>query len=523
MILRRIALLLFLLFQLDAYAAKQLEGGLYIDSTGAATIDQISHAAFTQVTFPYTLRPQDDKVYWVKLNLREIEDFLVFSDWSFVEFYTADSTGTWTVQKTGHLVPYLERDVPFKNKLLLRVPEHKQAFGYVKLSFSLNSIRIPNGIKPLSVSTPKLISANTSGSYIAPFLQGFLLCIIIFLFFLYSYSREKALIIFITYLLLWVYTISHNSGQLIAVFSYIPNFPAYIPFLDIALGSSIITITAILVMYHLIDFKTHFPHEKLVFDIFMGILGLVPIIAMFTPGKFYLVLADYIVISIVVVGFLYISISAYLKKIPFSLFFLLANLPFFLGTLIYLFFATGFAHITTKYDDLFLFSGVLCQSVFFSIIFSFRYNRMKLKNTQKQMAIAKQNQKLSTMTLHLSRKNTVLEQVKKYSQHSSIESDFKPLLKMIEQDLAFDKNWETFKLHFEQVNQNFFNNLIARHPSLTANDQKLCAYLKLSLSSKEIAQLMHTSLSAVEKARYRLRKKMELDGSQNLSAYIQTF
>ena len=58
------------------------------------------------------------------------------------------------------------------------------------------------------------------------------------------------------------------------------------------------------------------------------------------------------------------------------------------------------------------------------------------------------------------------------------------------------------------------------HPTITPNDLRLCAYLRLNLSSKEIAPLLNISHKSVEVKRYRLRKKLELDHEQSLSNYI---
>jgi len=85
------------------------------------------------------------------------------------------------------------------------------------------------------------------------------------------------------------------------------------------------------------------------------------------------------------------------------------------------------------------------------------------------------------------------------------------------------KNWEEFRSRFEQVNTDFFKNLKKEHPELSSNELKICSFLKLNFNSKDIANLMGISPESVKVSRYRLRKKLELERSENLSSYIDQF
>ncbi|NBP69836.1 MAG: hypothetical protein EBU52_13945 [Cytophagia bacterium] len=75
-------------------------------------------------------------------------------------------------------------------------------------------------------------------------------------------------------------------------------------------------------------------------------------------------------------------------------------------------------------------------------------------------------------------------------------------------------------MHFEQVHNDFFDQLKTKYPHLNSSDLKLCALLKLKLDTKEIASIMNISPQSVKVARSRLRKKLELDLTSNLSAFI---
>ena len=81
-------------------------------------------------------------------------------------------------------------------------------------------------------------------------------------------------------------------------------------------------------------------------------------------------------------------------------------------------------------------------------------------------------------------------------------------------------NWEDFKLHFEKVHQGFFERLKGSYPDLTAKDQRICAYIHLGLTTKDIASLVNITPESAEIGRIRLRKKMKLERSQNLATFL---
>ncbi len=83
--------------------------------------------------------------------------------------------------------------------------------------------------------------------------------------------------------------------------------------------------------------------------------------------------------------------------------------------------------------------------------------------------------------------------------------------------------WEDFYKSFSEVNNSFNSNLMDKHPDLSSKERRLCALLKLDMSTKDIASISHTSIRGLETARHRLRKKLKLTGDVNLSNYLQGF
>ena len=96
----------------------------------------------------------------------------------------------------------------------------------------------------------------------------------------------------------------------------------------------------------------------------------------------------------------------------------------------------------------------------------------------------------------------------------------KSLIMSITKNISEEDSWKVFKEAFDSTDKDFLKKVKMTHSSLTPNDLRLCAYLRLNLSSKEIAPLLNISIRSVEIKRYRLRKKMGLAHENGLVEYI---
>jgi len=113
-----------------------------------------------------------------------------------------------------------------------------------------------------------------------------------------------------------------------------------------------------------------------------------------------------------------------------------------------------------------------------------------------------------------------LNQILEKSTNSSVKKEIQQLLNLLNFDVKLDDDWEHFAYHFDQVHVDFLKHLRERFPQLSSNDSKLCAYLRMNLSTKEIAPLMNISVRGVEGSRYRLRRKLNLSNDANLTDFI---
>lgn len=145
---------------------------------------------------------------------------------------------------------------------------------------------------------------------------------------------------------------------------------------------------------------------------------------------------------------------------------------------------------------------------------------MEFKNKNLQQDVDNKNRELGMATMNLVKRNELLNDIKgELSKGKSID-EFKNVIKLINSSLNNTNDWKLFEEAFNNVDKDFMKRVKTLHPSITPNDLRLCAYLRLNLSSKEIAPLLNISHKSVEVKRYRLRKKMGLDHEQSLSNYI---
>jgi DNA-binding CsgD family transcriptional regulator len=153
-----------------------------------------------------------------------------------------------------------------------------------------------------------------------------------------------------------------------------------------------------------------------------------------------------------------------------------------------------------------------------------RFHEMQLRNE-----IEKKNDELSAYALHSIQKNQLLEQLKNKIRRIREDADGRTspelgkMLHKISNTLNLDENWNDFSLYFEQAHHPFFQQLKMQFGELTHKELRLCALLKLHLSSKEMASILGISAESVKMARYRMRKKLHLNSQTDLGSFMLDF
>ena len=155
---------------------------------------------------------------------------------------------------------------------------------------------------------------------------------------------------------------------------------------------------------------------------------------------------------------------------------------------------------------------------------------INLKNEKLQSEMIHRDKELANQTLNLLQKNKFLlkikEELRKLDSHfrdEGMKAKLNQLIKRIDKDIDNEKQWALFESAFDEVHEDFMKRIKEQFPDLTPRDIRLCAYLRMNISSKEIAALMNISTRGIEISRYRLRKKFNIDRDTNLSKFIIEF
>ena len=143
-----------------------------------------------------------------------------------------------------------------------------------------------------------------------------------------------------------------------------------------------------------------------------------------------------------------------------------------------------------------------------------------LRNQNLKKDIEARNRELATSTMTMVNKSKTLNKIKEALLPLNSDKSLDKILVLVDANINNDEDWNFFEEAFNHADKDFFKKVKDVHPTLTANDLKLCVYLRLNMSSKEIAPLLNISPRSVEIKRYRLRKKIQLDRSVNLNDYF---
>ncbi len=193
---------------------------------------------------------------------------------------------------------------------------------------------------------------------------------------------------------------------------------------------------------------------------------------------------------------------------------------------------------TQKRTNLFLAMGGLVILLLVLFIFMMRYKnrliKIKLENELKELRekdlkleIELKNKELASKTIKETEQSELINIVQKDLKeiHSkTMQSETKLALNQLVNKIksnASQNNWEEFELRFSHVYESFYEKLNKFHPNLSPNDKRICALIKLNLTTKEIANITKTSLKSIENNRTRLRKKLGLTNSKvDLTTYL---
>jgi len=153
---------------------------------------------------------------------------------------------------------------------------------------------------------------------------------------------------------------------------------------------------------------------------------------------------------------------------------------------------------------------------------------LKLEHNKLQQELEFRNKEIATNVMYLLKKNEFITSTAEKLKESRLnfKKENQKLIQEIIRDLLLNSSrdvWKEFEVRFQEVHSNFYENLIEKVPDLTPNEKKVCAFLRLNMSSKDISAITYQSVRSIDMARFRLRKKMKLDPDDNLVNYLAQF
>jgi len=152
--------------------------------------------------------------------------------------------------------------------------------------------------------------------------------------------------------------------------------------------------------------------------------------------------------------------------------------------------------------------------------------QLKLSNDQINKELELNQKSMTAATLKLiqnaERDAITIQRLQQIEKHTNVEGqkDISALVSDYKRS-SYNSNWEEFEILFEKVHSSFYEQINTLYPTLTANERKMCAFLKLNMSNKDIANITFQSDEALKKARLRLRQKLQIDRETNLSTFLQ--
>ncbi len=159
-------------------------------------------------------------------------------------------------------------------------------------------------------------------------------------------------------------------------------------------------------------------------------------------------------------------------------------------------------------------------------IIALRQERNQILKEEMEQKMRYQSKQLTTHALNMLQKNTLLqslqEDIDRIGQKAKkeVKPELRSLNHKIKTHLKGEKDWDLFKMYFEQINKDFFKALYEINPDLTSNDLRLLALIKLNMNIKEVASVLNLSPDSVKNARYRLRKKLGLNPKDDLFEFV---
>lgn len=484
---------------------------------------------------------------WIKFeiaNSQSVDDSVFFNGqlFDYVELYEISGTHAQLVTKSGYLVPFSSKPIRYWGSIVgdkIRA-KSKKAFLLRLQSTTRNSRQL------MSYVTGTCMKAYTSHSIKATytlhknwmfFFFGAILIMAIYNLIISLSTQYKEYLLFALYNLLTVITSFVMSSQHLML-EWVPVFGIernlrFIPAMFLACSYVNFSIK-------FLEIREYAPKLHRILNKMIFVYLSLSICLLFSLFETVFVIFALVTSA----SFLAILITAIRKsrKDKSARFFLIGNIA--VCTVCLLQIASLYAIIPTKI--MIFSSSIILMTEILTFSLAVAYKLKVSKRTMLDMKFSNQMQEEKLKMESEIRKNLELEVGKKARALTSssiqwlnmsnnleklgeeISNSFKGLdskktkkiLKQIEEIKNFEDQWNSFKIHFESVHPDFFTRIEKKHPSLSQNDLKVCAFMKMKLSNKQMAIILNVTKKAIEQSKRRMRKKLNLEAEEDILKHL---
>ena len=513
------------------------------DSSQKFTPENLSDANFKRYDADYLI-PENE--YWFKLvfdneKLSKTKYFIHFNEF-FYELRSIqydEKNGSWIVSNGGSVVPQIERTYSgfLKDKILFQKSENTVTSLYIKGKFGGTSNRKLPALNLLPENEYQ--SLKTKTDIIQSFFAGIITILCLLNLVLFVLTREKLYLCYFIYALV-------ASFYFFFFYDYIEQFwfPRHPEINKLFFFSN--TLSQVLYyffLYHAINSKNVGKFRKWIFRyaVIIGLITLVAIAGATINFDFAVGISDYMsvlngLLIILIFIFFVNKVSRTVKIILFGSLFLAIGGA---AAIIANFISVSITHVYIYQ------AGFCIELILFTLAINYIHYNERIERIGKELdvarlqteklesekelqelnkAIDKKNRDLTYKAIVIAQKESMhksmLKQLSNLSKQDKVKkSDLQELMSNLKANTN-NNHWNEFESHFTSVHPLFYSSLNERYPNLTAGEYKLCSFLKMNLSSKEIALITGKSQQSVDVARSRLRKKMGLENHENISSII---
>jgi len=154
---------------------------------------------------------------------------------------------------------------------------------------------------------------------------------------------------------------------------------------------------------------------------------------------------------------------------------------------------------------------------------------MKLEKQRVEEELEHKNREIAASVMSLMKKNEILKGISKKMlevEKSAVRDETKKAIHTLSKEIQESRDvelWKEFDIRFKEVHISFYSNLIKQFPDLSPNEQKICAFLRMNMSTKDISDITGLEPQTIDNTRSKIRKKLNIDGKTNLVSYLSNF